>query len=112
MTDASGGSMTIEVACAWPEHQHLVAQQVPVGCTLHEALRQATWLAQLPGLPALDELVVGIWGKVEQAPRQRVLQAGDRIEIYRPLLLDPKEARKLRAARVKATRAGQGRREG
>ena len=56
-----------------------------------------------------DELVVGpdlkigVWGKATTA--DRVLAAGERVEIYRPLLVDPKEVRKARAARAKAARS-------
>ena len=55
-----------------------------------------------------EELVVGpdiklgVWGKAVTG--DRVLTAGERVEIYRPLLVDPKEVRKARAARAKAAR--------
>ena len=49
------------------------------------------------------DLKIGVWGKAISA--DRVLAAGERVEIYRPLLVDPKEVRKARAAKAKAARA-------
>ncbi len=48
----------------------------------------------------LDTLSVGVFSKIEKSPKTRLVQQGDRIEIYRPLLVDPKEARKARAAKL------------
>ena len=50
-----------------------------------------------------SDLKIGVWGKASTA--DRVLAAGERVEIYRPLLVDPKEVRKARAAKAKAARA-------
>ena len=49
------------------------------------------------------DLKIGVWGKAITAAR--VLVAGERLEIFRPLLVDPKEVRKARAVKAKATRA-------
>ena len=49
------------------------------------------------------DLKIGVWGKATTA--DRVLVAGERVEIYRPLRVDPKEVRKARAAMAKAARA-------
>ncbi|MNP80587.1 Persistence and stress-resistance antitoxin PasI [compost metagenome] len=48
---------------------------------------------------------MGIFGKVVADPESRAVQAGDRIEIYRPLLADPKEVRRLRAAKAAEAKA-------
>ncbi|MNO09836.1 Persistence and stress-resistance antitoxin PasI [compost metagenome] len=48
---------------------------------------------------------LGVFGKAIAAPEQRVLEEGERVEIYRPLIADPKEVRKQRAARAKAAKA-------
>ena len=56
-----------------------------------------------PGLD-LSSAPLGIFGKLVAKPEVRALEAGDRVEIYRPLLADPKEVRKARAARAKAAR--------
>jgi putative ubiquitin-RnfH superfamily antitoxin RatB of RatAB toxin-antitoxin module len=51
---------------------------------------------------------MGIFSKIEPSPSTRILQPGDRVELYRPLELDPKEARRLRAERAKAKRSQAG----
>ena len=66
--------------------------ELPVGATLAQALRASGVLAR-HGLSA-DQLPVGIWGR--RVPPQTLLRAGDRVELYRALLCDPKEARRLR----------------
>ena len=85
--------MRVEVAYAAVERQVLVALDVDDSATVESALRQATGHAALDGL-SLDRLPVGIYGK--RVERDRRLRPGDRIELYRPLLLDPKEARRRR----------------
>lgn len=94
----------IEVAYALPEAQTLLSLDVPVGTSLLQAVRLSGILQRFPEIDA-DTAVYGIFSKIEKAPAERVLKAGDRIEIYRPLLIDPKEARKARAAKAKARRA-------
>ncbi len=61
---------------------------------MEAALRQAACHAAFDGLN-LDRMPVGVYG--ERVDRDRLLRAGDRIELYRPLLLDPKQARRQRA---------------
>lgn len=94
----------IELACAWPDRQWIEVMRVPEGTTLSQALAMSRRLAEAGGLPAGVD--VGIWNEVETEPGMRVLKTGDRIEIYRPLLADPKEARRDRA---RAARLRQGR---
>jgi putative ubiquitin-RnfH superfamily antitoxin RatB of RatAB toxin-antitoxin module len=53
----------------------------------------------------LATIKVGIFGKAVTKPKEQVLQSGERVEIYRPLIADPKEVRKARAAKVKAEKA-------
>ncbi|KJV33799.1 RnfH family protein [Luteibacter yeojuensis] len=87
--------LAVEVAYAGPEGQAVVALAVPVGTTAWEAVQLA-----LPGLPGGVEPNrerLGVFGKKVEAGR--VLEAGDRVEIYRALTLDPMEARRRRAAR-------------
>ena len=84
----------IEVAYANLERQELVALQIPVGTTVEQAIYKSGLLSSFPEIDATD-LKVGIFGnvcKVEQLVKQ-----ADRIEIYRPLIYDPKEARRQRA---------------
>lgn len=71
---------------------------VPDGTTLRGALEQCGVAQQYPHLD-IEQCKSGIYGK--SRPLDTLLRDGDRIEIYRPLLADPKEARRLRAARKK-----------
>jgi hypothetical protein len=77
--------------------------RVPLGATIADAL-SASGFAQSVPLPGLDALSVGVWNKVK--PRDTQLRAGDRVEIYRPLTADPKQARRRRAAEQKPARPG------
>ena len=74
-----------------PGQTERVALQLPEGACVADALRAS-------GLPA-TEGPVGIWGRVQ--PPQTPLRDRDRVEIYRPLKVDPKEARRLRYRRAK-----------
>lgn len=97
----------VTVVYALPDEQRVRALEVPAGTTVYAAAEQSG-LASEAGLE-LDGVELGVFGKVEKAPRERVLQDGERVEIYRPLLIDPKEARKARAEKVRKARLqGQG----
>lgn len=89
----------IEVAYAAVDRQVLRALSVPEGTTVREAVLKSGIGEQFPNLD-LSECPLGIFGKVVADPQVRLIQAGDRIEIYRPLLADPKEVRRLRAAKA------------
>lgn len=89
--------LAIEVVYATAEQQLLLALEVPAGTTVGEAVQLSGVAAQLSQV-AVHDCPLGIFGKVVAA--QRVIEAGDRIELYRPLLADPKEVRKQRAAKV------------
>lgn len=86
--------MRIEVAYAAAERQVIVALEVDEGATVEAALGQVACHAAFDGLN-VARMPVGVYGK--RVDRSRVLRPGDRIELYRPLLLDPKEARRRRA---------------
>ena len=96
--------ITVEVAYALPERQAIIELQVEEGTTALEAARRSGIAGQFEGID-LENDKLGIFGKAVSP--QQVLHAGDRVEIYRPLLADPKEVRKARAARVKERRAQQ-----
>ncbi len=84
----------VEVSYALPEQQWLLTINVPENCRLAEAVERSGLNEKVPGgLP--DGSRYGIWSKI--SPADAELQNGDRIEIYRPLIADPKEARRLRA---------------
>jgi uncharacterized protein len=88
----------VEVAYALPHQQTLIAVDLPNGATVLEAAQRSGIASKIDGLD-LDNASYGIFGNVV-ASRQ-VLRDGDRVEIYRPLIADPKEVRKARAERVK-----------
>lgn len=98
MTDTIG----VEVAYALPDKQQIVRLDVPEGTTALQAVKQSRLDNVFDDLEFSDDLKLGVWGK--SVPGDRVLVSGERVEIYRPLLADPKEVRKARAARAKAAR--------
>ena len=87
--------LEVEVAYATPACQCLMALTVPAGTTVEEAIRRSGILEQFPEID-LSRQQTGIFSQVVLLTQ--VLQAGDRVEIYRPLVQDPKEARRRRAA--------------
>jgi len=94
----------IEVVYAAVDRQVLRALSVPEWTTVREAVLKSGIGEQFPELD-LSECPLGIFGKVVADPQVRLIQAGDRIEIYRPLLADPKEVRRLRAAKAAEAKA-------
>lgn len=86
--------MQIEVVYALPHVQVLKKLDVPADCTVEQAIRCSGILDQFPEID-LAKSKLGIFGKLTQL--QAMLELHDRIEIYRPLIIDPKEARRLRA---------------
>ena len=92
----SDASIRVEVAFALPEKQKLISLEVPEGTTMREAAELSGIAAHFDGLH-LDRMPMGIFGKAEGNPGKRVLREGERVEIYRPLIADPKETRKARA---------------
>lgn len=96
MALAEASTVRVEVAyCPAPGVADVVALTLPVGATLADAL-DASGLRQRHGLPA-EGLRCGIWGKLKEATQP--LRERDRVEVYRPLQVDPKEARRQRYAR-------------
>ncbi len=87
--------MHVEIVYALPAQQHRAHLELEDGACVADALSAVNRLAPFSEL-ALDEITVGVYGKV--VPRTQVLYHGDRLELYRPLLTDPKEARRRRAA--------------
>lgn len=95
--------ISIEVVYAAVYRQLLITVWVPQGSTLRSALLASSMGEHFAELD-LATCPVGIFGKQVMNPEQHVIQAGDRIEIYRPLLADPKEVRRLRAAKAAQAR--------
>ncbi|MGE0558751.1 MAG: RnfH family protein [Burkholderiales bacterium] len=88
--------MKISVVYALPRRQTVLVLDLPTGTTAKEALERCRDRPEFSGVP-LMVLPVGIYGR--EVPLDTVLQAGDRLEIYRPLLADPKEARRRRTVK-------------
>lgn len=87
-------AFTVEVAYAAPHEQAIVTLQVLPGTTLEEAVRRSGILERFPEIDA-RALKLGVFGKLSRPDAE--LRPRDRVEIYRPLLADPKEVRKQRA---------------
>lgn len=96
MADRDSRALRVEIVYALPERQTLLALYVPAGTTLAEAVSASSITTLHPEID-LATAKVGIFGKL--ATPDTVLHGGDRVEIYRPLTADPKEARRVRAAR-------------
>ncbi len=89
----------VEVAYALPHKQKILSVEVEEGTSMLDAVRQSGIEAEFPEL-VLAEAKFGIFGKASRAPESDVVREGERIEIYRPLLIDPKQARANRAAKA------------
>ena len=98
-------TIPVEVAYALPDRQVLLALEVAADATLAEVIAQSGILAQFPEID-LEKNKVGVFGKLGKLTDS--LHPGDRVEIYRPLIADPKEVRKKRAASGKAMKKGAG----
>lgn len=95
--------VTIEVVYGTPLKQTLLEVAVDEGATVAQAVEESGILQQYPEID-IDTAKLGIWNKVVRS--SSTVKQGDRIEIYRPLVADPKEVRKRRAERaVKEGRA-------
>lgn len=93
----------LEVVYAGVDRQVLRVFSVPEGTSVRAALEASGIAAEFPQLD-LATCSVGIFGKVVADPDRQVVRAADRLEIYRPLLADPKEIRRLRAAKAAQAR--------
>jgi putative ubiquitin-RnfH superfamily antitoxin RatB of RatAB toxin-antitoxin module len=94
--------ITVEVAYALPNKQLIKTLEVPVGTTAHQAVKLSA-IAEAFDAAIPEDGPLGIFGKA--VANEHVLREGDRVEIYRPLIADPKEVRKERAAKARIARA-------
>ena len=97
----SGGNertLKIEVAYALPGEQVLIALDVEEGATVRRAIERSGILQRYPNVELIPGRI-GIFGKVVDLSTR--LRDGDRVEIYRPLEAEPKEARRRRAKRAR-----------
>jgi putative ubiquitin-RnfH superfamily antitoxin RatB of RatAB toxin-antitoxin module len=87
--------ITVTVVYALPDAATEIAVRLPEGATIAEAIDRANLRARVAGAD-LSKCPVGIFGK--RARRDTVLCDGDRVELYRPLIVDPKQARRRRVS--------------
>jgi putative ubiquitin-RnfH superfamily antitoxin RatB of RatAB toxin-antitoxin module len=95
----------VEVAYAKPEEQLIIKLDVAAGTTLQQAIEQSGILDRFPEIDP-NQLKAGVFGKLKKLNQS--LRDGDRVEIYRPLIADPKQVRKQRAAAGKRMKKGGG----
>lgn len=98
--------ISVEVAYALPDKQKIVALLVEPGTTAMQAVLRSNIVKEFPEIDP-ETVKMGIFGqnlgsKGLLPAREHVLQSGDRVEIYRPLIADPKEVRRRRAEKAKA----------
>lgn len=86
----------VEVAYALPERQALITLDVEENCTVLAAVQRSGIERDFPEIN-WSTAHFGIFSIPVEKPAEQMLRAGDRIEIYRPLLIDPKAVRKARA---------------
>ncbi|MFA7269600.1 MAG: RnfH family protein [Sterolibacterium sp.] len=100
--------LPVEVVYALPQRQELIRLKLPSGSTLRQAVEASGLLQKYPEID-LAKNKLGIYGKL--GTTDTVLREHDRIEIYRPLIADPKTARKQRAAESRAQKGKLGAQE-
>ena len=98
-------TIRVEVVYPLPEKQEIFPAVVPVGATVQMAIEASGILAKYPEID-LAKNKLGIYAKLVKA--EAVLRDRDRVEIYRPLVADPKLVRKQRAAEGKVMKKGAG----
>ncbi len=90
-------TITVEVAYATPELQRILPIQIEEGSTIQSVIERSGILQLFPDIN-LDKQPVGIFSCLRKLTDK--VQQGDRVEIYRPLIIDPKEARKQRIKKL------------
>lgn len=102
---ANVDTMPVEVVYALADRQVILAMEVPANASVADVITQSGLLEQFPEIDLVKNKV-GVFGKLGKLTD--TLHAGDRVEIYRPLIADPKEVRKQRAAQGKVMKKGAG----
>lgn len=103
-------AIDVEVAYATPAKQKIIKLSVPVGTSAYDAVIQSGITGHFDDIDP-DKNAMGIFskplnGKGRPLPKEYRLEAGDRVEIYRPLQIDPKQARLQRAGGKEGDKAG------
>lgn len=93
---AAAETLQVEIVYALPQQQTLLSLTVPAGTTVAEAIK-ASGIEQRHSEIDLAQCALGVFGRLAEAGQPLV--DGDRVEIYRPLQVDPKTARRARAAK-------------
>lgn len=88
--------INIEIAYATPEKQKIISLEVAENTTIETAIDRSGILELFPEIDLMRQKV-GVFSKIKKLTD--LVQDGDRIEIYRPLTIDPKEARRKKAVR-------------
>jgi putative ubiquitin-RnfH superfamily antitoxin RatB of RatAB toxin-antitoxin module len=96
-------TINVEVAYAEPARQLIIPVNIDLGTTVGGAIVQSGMMEEFPELD-VENSKVGIFGKASTMETR--LKEGDRVEIYRALIADPKEVRRQRAAQGKVTKKG------
>lgn len=96
-------TIQVEVVYALPEEQALLSVDVCDGAKVKDVILQSNIIKKFPEIN-LDTVKVGLFGKLTKM--DKTVRESDRIEIYRPLIADPKEVRKRRAAEGKRLKKG------
>jgi uncharacterized protein len=97
--------ITVEVAYALPKQQLIIPIKVQDGCSAEDAVKMSGILQKFPEID-LTKNQLGVFGKVTK--NDTPLRHLDRVEIYRPLIADPKAVRRQRAAEGKVMKKGGG----
>jgi len=95
MASTGSGSVSVEVVFAMPDKQVLRELLVEPGSSVADVLEQSNLARDFPQVE-FDAMQAGIWGKPVE--RNQAVSDGDRVELYRPLTMDPREARRRLAA--------------
>ena len=87
------------MAYALPNKQKIIALEVEDGCTVRDAVRRSNIQVFFPDVD-VETVKVGIFGKAVRNAEEQELKEGERVELYRELKVDPKQARANRAAKT------------
>lgn len=98
--------VNVQVCYALPARQEVVTLKLPAGCTVGQAIDASGLLQKYPEIQLDQNNKVGVFGKLTRL--DAALRDMDRIEIYRPLIADPKEVRRKRAEEGKVMKKGGG----
>jgi len=105
MSEQTASRFQVEVAYARPEGQFIIPVEVEAGMTLRHAIERSGLLEKCPEID-IASAKVGVFGKLSKLDKE--LRPRDRVEVYRPLIADPKEVRKQRSAEGKRMKKGGG----